>query len=154
MTTTARTVKKSNAGRKPDLPTEAQRKAALVYFGTGATQAQVAKKLGKSVDWVRYHLANEFEEGYEYANVEIYGALYNLGVRLKNPAALIFLAKNRLGMTDRAELNHGGHMPTQRTEIAVNIVHVRADASTIAIPAQGRKLLPVYSPSEPTPDPE
>lgn len=106
------------------VPTPAQRRAATRLFGIGATQAQVAKYLGVSRDAVQKRLKEEFQEGWELANLQLYGALWRSAVVGKNVPSLIFLAKNRLGMSDRQEVQHAGEPPPVRTELSLRVEYV------------------------------
>jgi hypothetical protein len=108
---------------RPFVATPLQRQTALMLFGLGATQRQVAKHLGVSKQTIEKHFREEFEEGWELANLQLYGALWKKAVKGGNIAALIFLAKNRLGMSDRQDVNHSGevHSPPVRAELCLRV---------------------------------
>ena len=114
----------NGGGRKPWVPTEAQRQTAITLFGLGATQEQVGKQLGVSKRTVQVHLDEEFQTGWEMANLRLYGALFEKAVVKKDTACLIFLAKNRLGMSDRQEIQHEGNFPPVREELCLRVVYV------------------------------
>lgn len=113
----------NGGGRREWEPTDKQRKAALVLVAQGATIKQVAANLGVSKSSVEKHLSEELKEGWEFGNLEIYGMLWKAAKR-GNVAAIIFLAKNRLGMTDRQDVNHSGSGPAIRGEIALRVEYV------------------------------
>jgi hypothetical protein len=94
-----------------------------MLYGLGATDAQVAAQLGVAKITVQKHLTKERDEGWGWANLQLYGALWKKGVKSGNVAALIFLAKNRLGMSDRQEVQHSGDAagPPARQELCLRV---------------------------------
>ena len=104
-------------------PTDEQREAALVLFAKGATVAQVAATLGVGTDAIPKHLGEEMSRGWEWGNLELYGMLWT-AAKAGNIAAIIFLAKNRLGMSDRLDHNHSGNMAPVRAEISIRVEYV------------------------------
>jgi hypothetical protein len=106
-------------------PTDAQRQTAITLFGLGATYGQVAKQLGIAKSTAQQHLKEEFETGWDMANLRLYGALFEKAVVKKDTACLIFLAKNRLGMSDRHDLKSGDQpLPPAREELCLRVVYV------------------------------
>lgn len=126
---------KASPGRKPWNPTPAQRQTALMLYGIGATDAQVAAQLGVAKITVQKHLTEERAEGWSLANLQLYGALWKKAVKGGNIAALIFLAKNRLGMSDRQDHHHSGEVaPPPRQELCLRV--------EFAYPSDPRALAP------------
>lgn len=128
-------------GRQPWEPTKEQRNTAIYLFGLGATQTQVAKQLGVVRSTVQRHLAEEFETGWELANLQLYGRLWKKAVKEGNVPCLIFLAKNRLGMSDRQEMNHQGLPPPVRQELCLRVEYVDSSHPR-AFPLPDPKRLP------------
>jgi DNA-binding CsgD family transcriptional regulator len=132
----------ARAGMPPHKPTDKQRQTALMLFGLGATQQQVADQLGIDKKTLAKHYREEFESGWERANLQLYGKLWQKGVVDGNPACLIFLAKNRLGMSDRQDLNHSGEAgPPLRAELNLRVVYV-LPSDARALPPPPAHLLP------------
>lgn len=132
---------KTGSGHGLFNPTEAQRKTALMLFGLGATQRQVAKHLGVSKGTIERHFQEEFEEGWELANLQLYGALWKKAVKGNDTACLIFLAKNRLGMTDRRDVTSGdAPLPPARTELCLRVEYVFPQAAGAFAPPPADRL--------------
>lgn len=124
-------------------PTPEQRWVALSLFGLGATQEQVGRQLGISKDTVQARLGEEFRTGYEWANLRLYQALFKNAID-GNVAAQIFLAKNRLGMSDRQEIQHSGDTPPIRAELSLHVTYIA--------PSDPRALAPPPADRLPSPD--
>jgi hypothetical protein len=105
-------------------PTKVERFKACIAFGSGATQATVAQMLGVSKDAVQKRLDKEFRFGREISNEVLRQRLWRKAIKEGDTAALIFLAKNQLGMTDRREVNNTGDIPPPREEFNLRVVYV------------------------------
>ena len=115
---------KRGRGRPAWEPSEKERAVAMALFGLGATYAQVARHLKIGLSTAQAHLSAEFQEGYDLANLKLYGALWEKAVVKRDTACLIFLAKNRLGMMDRPSLFPGGgslDLPPAREELCIEV---------------------------------
>lgn len=129
-------------------PTKEQRETAKFLFGCGATQQQVALHLGVSIDSCRTHLRSEFEWGTELANLALHGKLYEKAMK-GDTACLIFLAKNRLGMTDKPWWMHPGANPHPndipkegREELCVTVTYRRSNEPQALAPPPPDRLPP------------
>jgi len=139
---------------EPFVPTETQRAQVLTLIGWGATIEQVAQKLVLSPTTVDKYFRNEIEQGWDLANLQLYSALWRAAmpgkdakgnVKIGNIAALIFLAKNRLGMSDTGPRAPGGETPPPpaREELCIEVQYrVVNDPRALPMPSPERLAPP------------
>ncbi len=128
-------------------PTEHQRQTAFMLFGLGATDKQVGRHLGISHSTVALAFAEEREFGWDMANLKLYGKLWEKAVVKGDIAALIFLAKNRLGMRDRFEQHSTGDAPPIRAELGLRVEYRYPDSPRARAPPPAERL-PQLAPPE------
>jgi hypothetical protein len=144
--------REKTGGTKAWEPTQEQRNAARIHYGLMASDELVGRRLGVSAWQVRKHLKAEKAEGVEDANNTLYGAIWGEAIIKKNTACLIFLSKNRLGMSDRQETRHSGDMPVARADLNLKITYVYpTDPRAFPPPPPERLKLPGPAQCQPEP---
>lgn len=126
-------------GRKPWIPTKAERELVERCAALGFTQDQIAGVVGKSMSAVFTHCREELAHGAAKVNAKV-------GIKLIQKAlggdiaALIFFAKTRLGMSEKQvhEFSGPGGGP-----IKYEAIKAEADAFTRSIEAHSHKLGPM-----------
>lgn len=134
--------RRAGPGRPQHEPTDKQRQTVLLLAGFGATTRQIGRQMGLSKDTIEKHYRDELEEAWGLADLQLYGALWKKAVVDRNPACLIFLAKNRLGMSDQQTIDHKGELPPARAELCLRVTYVMPTSPRALAPPPAHLLPP------------
>jgi hypothetical protein len=133
---------KRGPGRPRYEPTDLDRAKARLLYSRMASDALVARRLGLDRGTVAKAFRAEKIIGIEESNDKLYGALWNKAVVKKDTACLIFLAKNRLGMSDRQDVKNTGDSPAPRMEFCIKVQYMAASDPGALPPPPAERLLP------------
>ena len=128
-------------------PTDRERLEAAIAFASGHSQQAVAAYFGVGTGTVVRHFAEEFKLAGEMSKLALRQRLWHKAMVEGDTAALIFLSKNMLGMSDRRDVNHTGELPVQREELCLRVVY-EAPTDPRANPGPPQHLLPAPEPKE------
>ena len=114
-TTEIATVKKKNggarpgAGRKPFIPTEAEKQLVADLSGNGLPYEQIAAQIrgGVSIDTIQRHFRPEITVGQAEANQKIAQCLFNKAIG-GDTTALIWWTKSRMRWSETQKHEHTG----------------------------------------------
>lgn len=115
---------RAKPGPKSWEPTWRERLEAAIAFGSGATQETLAVYFGRPATTIRRHFKEEFEMAGEFSKLALRQRLWHKAMVEGDTAALIFLSKNMLGMSDRRDVNHTGEIPVAREELSIRVEYV------------------------------
>lgn len=121
---------REGSGRKPFVPTDAERKQVEALAGVGLPQEQIGALLrdGVCVDVVRDNFAHELKAGKAKASAKIGQTLFNRAIGGET-AALIWWTKSQMGWKEKRELDISNPDGTLKPPTAINIVPVDVPAS-------------------------
>lgn len=127
-------------GPKTWVPTEAELKKIELYAGLGATQEQIAKKLGRSVDSLDRHAREALDSGKMDANLKVAGVLFREAMK-GNITAAIFWAKTQMGWNETQKHEHSGRdgKPIEYRDLSEDEIDARL-----------RNLIEKHGPGEPS----
>ena len=119
------------AGRKPFQPTDIQRSMVFNLAAVGIPQVQIASRAGIDHKTLLKYFRAELDRGLAEGNVLIADGLFKKA-RAGDIAALIFLAKVRLGWTDRQQVDvnhkHQGNVDINHREFTQAQIKAEIDA--------------------------
>jgi hypothetical protein len=121
------------AGRKPFEPTDIQRSMVFNLAAVGIPQKQIADRAGIDHKTLLKYFRAELDRGLAEGNVLIADGLFKKA-RQGDIAALIFLAKVRLGWTDRQQIDvkhqhqHQGNVDINHREFTQAQIKAEIDA--------------------------
>lgn len=121
---------RAGSGRKPFVPTDAERKQVEALAGVGLPQEQIGALLrdGVCLDVVRDNFAHELKAGKAKASAKIGQTLFNRAIGGET-AALIWWTKSQMGWKEKRELDISNPDGTLKPPTAINIVPVDVPAS-------------------------
>ncbi len=106
-------------------PTKKNRDAVIKARKKGATLSSIAVSLKISLNSLKKYYSQEINEGTEHIHDAIESKLYQIAIKEGNVAALIFLAKTRLGWSETKNLKVEDVTP--KLNITLNAIEAEDD---------------------------
>jgi hypothetical protein len=90
------------SGRPAFKPTDKDRRIVETMTGFGATQEDIGRVIGLSLNTLRKYFENELQQGVIKANTAVAQSLFETATKDKNVTAMIFWLKTRAGWKESA----------------------------------------------------